>query len=751
VEAFTAWRQFCEAICEDGPGVLVFEDLHWADDALLDFVDTLSERATGVPLLILCTARPELLDRRPGWGGGKPNALTISLGPLSDEDTARLVSAVLDQALLPAETQVALLSRAEGNPLYAQEYVRMLRDRDLLVQDGAGWRLAETPGGAELPASVAGIIAARLDALSPEEKRIVQDASVIGRTAWIAATAAVGETSSDEVSDLVHRLERKQILRRQRRSSISGDDEFVFAHSLTQEVAYAQIPRAARVERHLRAARWIEQLTGERDDKAELLAHHYVAALRLLEQTGADTGAVVPRTRAALAAAGRQAAATNAHLAAANHFQAALDLATTNSPDRPGLLLDGATALWRANRSDEHLLLEALDAQLARHDWEAAAWAERLLSDWAETHAHDGAQTDEHLRRAAEYAVRAPLTARTAYVDNDRAYRLVVQGRGTDAIALAEHGMRRAEEAGLTEARALLLMWRGYARIESGDEAGASDMEEAAATLARHAHRGAVIAYGNFANLERGMGHLHRSGTLFAEARTWAERFAEPHYLSWLAAEQANLAYHAGRWPDALAMAQGVTEEQDTTRALILLASGRVDEALAATVPVIDFGFSTNNSQYILDGLATRVLAHDRAGSPGDAGAACDDFLAEWNRIGGMLTALESLARIAPLIVTNDRHEDLARAARLVATPSRWSDAVAAIAEGRYRAAADIYGEVGSLPGQAAAHVLAAAEFAVHGRSSEARPHLEAARAFYLSVEATAYLREVTALLPASA
>ena len=130
-EAFAAWRRFFESLGEQRPTVLVFEDLHWADDGLLDFVDGLVDRAGGVPLLVLCSARPELLVRRPGWGGGKANAVTLSLAALSDEDTARLIGEHLAQAVLPVEMQQTLLRRADGNPLFAEEYVRMLRDRGL--------------------------------------------------------------------------------------------------------------------------------------------------------------------------------------------------------------------------------------------------------------------------------------------------------------------------------------------------------------------------------------------------------------------------------------------------------------------------------------------------------------------------------------------------------------------------------------------------------------------------------------------
>src|SRR6476646_94046 len=165
-EAFAAWRRLLEAAAEQRPLVLVFEDLHWADDGLLDFVDHLADWATTVPLLILCTARPELLDRRPGWGGGKRNALTLSIGSLSDDETAQLLARLLDRAVLDADAQQAVLRRAEGNPLYAEEYARMLSEHD--------------GGDLPLPETVQGLIAARIDGLTPTEKALIQDASVVG-------------------------------------------------------------------------------------------------------------------------------------------------------------------------------------------------------------------------------------------------------------------------------------------------------------------------------------------------------------------------------------------------------------------------------------------------------------------------------------------------------------------------------------------------------------------------------------------
>src|SRR5215471_5931384 len=268
-EAFAAWRRLLEAAAEQRPLVLVFEDLHWADDGLLDFVDHLADWATTVPLLIVGTARPELLDRRPGWGGGKRNAFTLSIGALTDEETARLLQRLLDRAVLEAETQQTLLRRAEGNPLYAEEYARMLAEH--------------AADDLPLPETVQGLIAARIDGLAPEEKTLLQDASVIGKVFWPGALPGADER-------VLHGLERKEFVRRDRRSSIAGETQYAFLHALVRDVAYGQIPRAERVEKHRRAAEWLGSLAGDRvEDVAEMLAHHYREALILAEAAGVDT------------------------------------------------------------------------------------------------------------------------------------------------------------------------------------------------------------------------------------------------------------------------------------------------------------------------------------------------------------------------------------------------------------------------------------------------------------------------------
>ena len=285
-ELFTAWRRFLEGIAEERPTVLVFEDLHWADEALLAFLEHLADLAEGVPLLLVGTARPELFERHPDYAAGLRNATPINLAPLSQEETARLVSALLESTVIPAELQQPILDRAGGNPLYAEEFVRLLKDRDLLVRKGSSWELRE---GAEVPfpESVQALIAARLDTLEPEAKSLLADAAVIGKVFWAGAVAAMGERDPQTVTTTLRELSRKELVRPARQSSMAGEAEYAFWHILARDVAYNQLPRASRADRHVAAATWIESKAPERvEDLADVLAYHYATALELAHAAG---------------------------------------------------------------------------------------------------------------------------------------------------------------------------------------------------------------------------------------------------------------------------------------------------------------------------------------------------------------------------------------------------------------------------------------------------------------------------------
>jgi class 3 adenylate cyclase/tetratricopeptide (TPR) repeat protein len=335
-ETFAAWREFVEELADERLFVLVFEDLHWADEGLLDFVDELVERVSGVPLLVVATARPELLRRRTGWAGGKGNAVTISLPPLSDSETARLVAALLEQPLSRAEAPEALLARVGGNPLYAEQFCRMMLERGDIR---------------ELPETVQGIIAARLDGLPAEQKRLLQDAAVIGKVFWAGALEAIGRVSPRRANELLHPLERSEFVTRARRSSVAGDTEYAFRHELLRDVAYGGIPRAGRAELHRLTAEWIESLAHS-VDHAELLAHHYVAALEYAHAAGEDTAGVVKPAVLALHGAGLRAIRLSANDRAVEYLSRAIDLVEQLEEDaersrtEAELQMQLGTALW---------------------------------------------------------------------------------------------------------------------------------------------------------------------------------------------------------------------------------------------------------------------------------------------------------------------------------------------------------------------------------------------------------------------
>jgi class 3 adenylate cyclase len=751
VEVFAAWRRFFEALAEDGPTVLVFEDLHWADDALLDFIDLLAERAGSVPLVLVCTARPELLERRTAWGGGKTNVQTLLLSPLREADTARLVAALLEQALLPAETQAALLVRSEGNPLYAQEYVRMLRDRGLLVREAGGWRLVGEPD--VLPESVQGIIAARLDALSPDEKRFIHDASVIGKRAWLGAVCAISGASHYEAEERLHGLERKQLLSRSRSSSVASEVEFSFTNALTQEVAYGQIKRGQRAERHERAAEWITPLAAERDDKAELLAHHYHTAYQLRRELGQAAGELRRRAQAALADAGRQAVAVNAHEAAARHIAASLELTPTDDPTRAALVLDHATARWRAETVDEQTLNNARDAQVAAGDPAAAAWAEYMLAWWAHDQGQGGAQIDDHIALAARYESALPRAARSGYIDAFRAWRLYLQARFQDVITLADDVLSDTDSSGLPAAR--LLSFRGCARVELGDPDGVQDVA-ASCDIAAAANnsRDAAVAYGNLAVMTRALGDLATAEQAFARGLHFGEMVSSLHSIPWINFELAAINYHRGHWSDALRKTSVPTSNQPLTclasgvRGRIAVSRGATRRALTDARSVIEVAAATHNLELKFLGHTLCALAEP---SNARAARACAAFLDEWRRVGGILVGVENLAEIAPIAAAHGWHDELRAAADLVRAPSRWTDAVRAVAAGDPLQAAGIFEDIGSLPNAARARLDAARQLFAQGRRGEGEAQAEQSLHFWRQVGASAYIDQCEALLARTA
>jgi class 3 adenylate cyclase len=739
-EAFSAWRRFFEGLTEHYPVVLVFEDLHWADEGLLDFVDYLLEWATEVPLLVVCTTRPELLERRPGWGGGKRNAVTISLSPLSDDDSTRLLEELVGKA------DPGILARAGGNPLYAEEYARMLAQR----QNGE-----ELP----LPDSVQGIIAARLDTLPLEEKALIQDAAVLGKVFWVGELAQASGLERAAVAERLQILERKEFIRRERRSSVAGETAYVFRHVLLRDVAYAQIPRPRRAERHRLAAEWIESLAADRrEDLADVIAHHYVSALDLARAAGLETAELAESARLALHEAGDRAASLNAFAAAKRFYRSALDLWPEDHPAYPQLLFRYGRARFFSEDEGEDSLARAAEELLDAGDRAGASEAETLVGElrWIEG---DRDRAFEHFEGAAKLMEDEPPSRSKAYVLGNLSRFLMTADEAERSIAIGFEAFEMAQELGLEDVEANVLSTIGVARVMIGDLGGRVDLERAIQVAEQINSPEVIRGYNNLASTHAALGDLPRAFELYALATRAAERFGRIRALRWLEAERMNELYWDGRWDEALALADQFVEQAEgglphhrevdarLTRGRIRLARGDTAEALEDSSRALAFARRVRDPQTLFPALAFNarmlLVTNDREG----AAESATTLLDTWADAGVTFAAFW-LADLAVALADLNRAENLERAcAAYVQIPTRWLDAALAVVHGQDLEAAGTYAAIGSLPDEAEARLRAAEAHAHANRQAEAEAALAPALDFYRSVQAIGWLHRAETLV----
>jgi predicted ATPase/class 3 adenylate cyclase len=746
-ERFAAWRQFFEALAEQRPVVLVFEDLHWADDDLLDFIDHLVDWATGVALLVVCVTRPELLERRPGWGGGKPNALTLSVSPLSDEETARLLAGLLDRSVLPADLQVTLLARAGGNPLYAEQFARLV---------------AETEQGAELrlPENVQGIIAARLDGLSVNEKQLLQDAAVLGKVFWLGAVSVVGGREPREAEEALHALARKEFVRRERRSSVGADEEYAFRHVLVRDVAYAQIPRTGRAERHERAARWIEQL-GRPEDHAEMLAHHYLEAIRLRRASGQEAGPeLLERARLAARDAGDRALALGAFPSAAHLYEAALELWAQDDAERPALLLAYARSRVDDGALDESVLEEAASGLLQAGSREAAAEARTLLAGvWLNRGKRP--QAVAQLETAFSLVEDRGPSPEKAYVLQELARMAMMGSDFGRAIELGSESLRLAEQLGLAATRSRSLNTIGVAKIQLGDRRGIEDLEQAVAiAAAAHSHEeGPAVA--NLTWETALLGDLRRAGELHEESRRVAERLGLDSFIRWQRAEHVFHCHWEGRWDEAFATADGFIREVEAGKAhymeaacryirgTIQLARGNTETALADARLAVESARGAHDPQTLSPAMLFAARTSFAVGDRDQANALADELLAAWGSQG--IPAVHECVDGAWAFSELGRGSEFVEALDRSRAQTPWHEAARLVVAGDLAGAADCYAEIGSVPDEAYARLRAAAALVEAGRRADADAQLRLALPVLAKLGATAWTAEAEALLAESA
>jgi hypothetical protein len=548
-DLFAAWRLFFERLAEVYPTVLAFEDMQWADASLLDFVEHLLDWSRNHPLYVITLARPELLERRPTWGAGQRNFTSIYLDPLSEQAMGELLDGLVPG--LPAEARHQILARAEGVPLYAVETVRMLLDRGDLVQDGPVYRPAREIGSLDVPETLHALIAARLDGLSPEERRLLQDAAVLGKTFTARGIVALGGLAEPEVEPLLNGLVRKEVLSLQTDPRSPEHGQYGFLQDLVRHVAYETLSRRERRARHLAAAAHLEHSLGE-DEVAEVIAAHYVAAY---EASPDSKGAGEIRAQAcdALTRAGERATALAASAEAHRYFLRAAELA--DEPRLQAALLDraGQAALRANDPRAARELLERAHALFGDADTQGAALVSARLAelDWLEGHA---SQAVARLETAVEALAGARPDADVAAVAGQLGRFLVLSGHGDRGLPYIEQALEIAERFDVPEVLSQALNTKGSFAAGSGRvNEGRILLEGALAIALEHdLHAAALRAYNNLAWLlemqDRPSDVTNICERAVEHARRIGDRGLE---LSFRAGDLYTL-YLLGEWDDAL-------------------------------------------------------------------------------------------------------------------------------------------------------------------------------------------------------
>jgi class 3 adenylate cyclase/tetratricopeptide (TPR) repeat protein len=638
-DAFWAVRKLFEHLARDRPLVVVFDDIHWAEPTFLDLIEHLADWTRDAAVLLVCVARPELLDVRPGWGGGKLNATSILLEPLDGDHASRLVDNLLGSAEIPDVARTRILDAAEGNPLFVEEMLGMLIDDGLLRFDHGAWRAVEDLADVTVPPTIQLLLAARLDRLDAEERAVMERGSVEGKLFHTGAVASlVPDALRPNVRSRLLALARKELIRPDR-AQFAGEDAFRFRHLMIRDAAYHAMPKEQRAELHERFAAWLEQAAGERlPEYEEILAHHLEQAYRYrLELGPADERA---RELASAAANRLLSSADRAHgrgdfAAAHAQLERAVGLLDGSGRARAlaelamteGYLFDFPAAVARAEEAiaaadaagDRVAMLRArlilaaaagLTAPTYTLSWfqrevgEALGELEALGDErgvaWGLLAAARGAFYAGNCERATELIEQ--LLARVTVLPAPESHEAA-----TTLLFSAYHGATNVDdfqdvddraasilamEGPLSQAMfAMNALARHAMRAEEGD--ALADVERIEHLWDEIANPGMrVTSYQGIGEYLRLLGRLEDAERYFRRGMEALDRLGETGYNSTLTAVLANTLCDLGRWDEAEPLVERSRElaapddfasqvEWRTARARILSFRGRADEALA--------------------------------------------------------------------------------------------------------------------------------------------------------------------------
>ena len=692
-------------------------------------------------MLVVCCSRPELLERRPGWGGGKRNAITVSLGPLSPDETGRLVESLLGRDPADEALRASVVERAAGNPLYAQEFIRM---------HGLG------AGPAALPDSVLGIVTARVDLLPPAEKELLRDAAVMGAVVWSDGLSAVSGDRMADVGELLRSLGRKEFLRRERQSAVSGATEHAFVHGLVRDAVYAQLPRTDRVERHVRVARWIESLPDDRrEDRSELLAHHYVEAIELSRSAGLESRELVPAATAALREAGMRAFGIGAYPQAVRALRAA-DSWSPAGLDPRALRLLGKALVFTGQGGDDVVrrAFELLLESGARTEAAVAA-IDLAYSHWQHG---DGAGAAEWMTRGLDLVEGAPTSFEHAHVVAQAARFEMLAGRQEPALAHADRAIELAAEIGAHAPRASALITKATSRANMGDYANVrEEFEEARLLALEHDPSEVGRAHFNLGSILLDLGDV--DGALAAARGGLAHNERRGMVVGTAQGNVCEASFLRGDWEVAAEIATSELARAATAGGLYsepvflyvlgelrLVRDGLVEEAVDSARRQVELGRARRDDQMVLAVFGGAAWTLARTGHVAEAGALLDEFLDRRRRNPAGVTPGYWMVYVALALDLVGRRGDLASLVERPGPP--FLAAALAIDAGRLGEAAETLREIGVPLLEAEARVLAARELRAGGDTSGAEASLARARGLLKGLGATARLRELDEARP---
>jgi len=520
-----AIRRFLEILAAERPLVAVWEDIHWAEPAFIDVVNHVADWSREAPIFVLCTARPEFLDARSDWGGGKLNATTLLLQPLDAKASIELIGNLLGGAGLPPDASDRITDAAGGNPLFVEQMLSMMIDDGQLVRQDGGWAALGDLSALSVPPTVAALLAARLERLSEEERRAIECASVIGREFYRGAIAELlPDQLRAEADELILLLIRKELVRPDR-STFPGEDAFRFRHILIRDAAYQSIPKERRASLHEAFAAWISRVGGERAEEVdEILGYHLEQAFLYREALGAvDDEARLLALRASerLAAAGRRADRRHDREAVANLLGRATALLDPTDRTRLPLLPDLGLALWETGRIDEsNRVIEEANA-LAAALGDPVMEARALLARWSVLD-----EMERPLDEARSDAERALTVLERAGDDLGiaRAWHLIASvewdhGRAAEQLAALDRALEHARRSGepAETANILLSVTSAIVRGPMPVRAAIARAEE---TIEEYRGNRAVEAY-----MFHALGHLRARLGEFDAARDDCDRY----------------------------------------------------------------------------------------------------------------------------------------------------------------------------------------------------------------------------------